>query len=120
MQGYSLPGPVIRLQKEDNPPLLSEASPLHWATPKPPSRLRNRSKYNPHQNVRERMRRVGQLIRQGQAEPTTLYVVYSTARAGKQNLAQFSDPWFYQCNGPQEQGLLKPGPDIRIIDGEAG
>lgn len=97
--------------------------PSSWATPKPPSRLRNRSKYNPHQNVRERMRRVGRALTAGhlvQTETLALYVDYTTAKAANRPLDGFSNPWFYQCNGPQEQGLLESGPDVRIIDGEAG
>ena len=86
----------------------------HWGIPKPPRRLRSRSKYNPHQNLREMMRRVGQqLKRDGDSPRKAEYVSYMAAKVAGQTQPGLS-PYFYQCNGPQEeiqQGIPVPGDD---------
>lgn len=66
-----------------------------------PRRLRDRSKYNPHQSVREQMRRVGQVLR-GQIpfsqqargtfvsdETKAVYIDYATSKAAGQSLLRF-------------------------------
>lgn len=77
--------------------------PVQTITSPVPRRLRDRSKYNPHQAIREQMRRVGQMLagKLGEAkdlaevvspETQTLYIDYATAKAAGQDLSRFSPP----------------------------
>jgi hypothetical protein len=67
-----------------------------------PRRLRDRSKYDPHQSIREQMRRVGQMLRGHHqtdqmgmpvelycSGAKALYVDYSTAKAAGRDLTRF-------------------------------
>src|ERR1044072_813058 len=83
-----------------------------------PRSLRDRSRYDPHQSTRERMRRVGQLIREGAEleEPVfCLYVDYSTTKAAGGDLTKFipglaeAKAEIEQLMSEEPQGLINEG-----------
>ncbi len=79
-----------------------------------PRSLRDRSRYDPHQSIRERMRRVGQLVREGgelDEAMLGLYVDYSTAKAAGQSLVRFSQKPVVE----PAQGLLDGIPGVTIL-----